>query len=150
MENATPRRTSEGFSRNRLNIILAVLEKKCKLAISYKDVFTNIVGGLELESPSADLGVAMALYSSDKNISIDPQTVIMGEIGLTGEVRPVANIEQLVKESEKVGFKKVILPKANYERIEEMAKKMKIKFIPVDTVNAAINALFPATPKAGK
>jgi DNA repair protein RadA/Sms len=74
----------------------------------------------------------------------------MGEIGLTGEVRPVPNIEQLVKEVEKVGFKKVILPKANYERIEEMAKKMKIKFIPVDTVNAAINALFPATPKAGK
>lgn len=140
VQNSIPRRTSEGYSRNKLNILLAVLEKRCKVPLTYKDVFTNVVGGMELEEPGADLGVAMALYSSDKNIPINPQTVIMGEIGLTGEVRPVGNIEQLVREAEKVGFTSCVLPKRNYERVKGKSGKMKL--FPVDTINDAISVLF--------
>lgn len=141
VEGVPPRRTSEGFSRNRLSIILAVLEKKNKIALSYKDVFINIVGGMEIEEPGADLGIAMALYSSDKNIPVDPQTLIIGEVGLTGEVRPVGQIEQLINEAEKVGFKHCILPERNYDRVKDKAKKMKL--YPVKTVQNAIDILFP-------
>lgn len=140
VQNSIPRRTSEGFSRNKLNIIIAVLEKRCKVALTYKDIFVNVVGGMELEEPGADLGVAMALYSSDKNKPIDPQTVIIGEIGLSGEVRPVSNIEQLVREAEKVGFNKCVLPTKNYERVKDIVTKMRL--CPVDTMNDAITAIF--------
>lgn len=140
VQNATPRRTSEGFSRNRLNIIVAVLEKKCGIPLTYKDIYVNVVGGMHIEEPGADLGVAMALYSSDKNLSIDPQTLILGEIGLTGEVRPVAGIEQLVKEAEKVGFQSCMIPKKNFPRAKELVKKMSL--IPVETVSEAVKTLF--------
>lgn len=141
VEGVPPRRTSEGFSRNRLSIILAVLEKKNKIALSYKDVFINIVGGMEVEEPGADLGVAMAMYSSEKNYPVDAQTLIIGEVGLTGEVRPVGQIEQLINEAERVGFKYCILPEKNYERVKNKTKKMKLH--PVKTVQNAIDTLFP-------
>ena len=145
VEGVSPRRTSEGFSRNRLSILLAVLEKKNKVALSYKDVFVNIVGGMEVDEPGADLGVAMALYSSEKNIPVDPQTLIIGEVGLTGEVRPVGQIEQLINEAEKVGFKECILPEKNYDRVKGKAKKIKLH--PVKSVQNAIDILFPSKPK---
>lgn len=140
VQNSIPRRTSEGYSRNKLNIILAVLEKRCKSALTYKDVYVNVVGGMAIEEPGADLGVAMALYSSDKNKPIDPQTVLMGEIGLSGEVRPVGNIEQLVREAEKVGFTKCVLPSKNFERVKDIVTT--IKLYPVDTLKDAISILF--------
>lgn len=140
VENAIPRRTSEGFSRNRLNIIAAVLEKKCRIPLAWQDIYINIVGGMEVEEPGADLGVAMAMVSSEKNKPIDPYTVLIGEIGLTGEVRPVANAEQLVNEAEKVGFKTCILPSKNYGKVSE--KKPKIALKSIDTVKDAINLLF--------
>jgi len=151
VQNSIPRRTSEGYSRNKLNIIIAVLEKRCGVPLTYKDVYVNVVGGMEIvQEPGADLGVAMALYSSDKNTAIDPQTVIIGEIGLTGEVRPVGNIEQLVREAEKVGFTRCILPNRNHERVKDKVKSMKL--FPVDTIQDAIAVLFrtSATPKTKK
>jgi DNA repair protein RadA/Sms len=147
VEGVQPRRTTEGFSRNRLSIILAVLEKKNKIALSYKDVFLNVVGGMEIEEPGADLGVAMAIYSSEKNYPVDAQTLIIGEVGLSGEVRPVGQIEQLLNEAEKVGFKTCILPEKNHERVIDKFKKMKLH--PVQTVQAAIDILFAAAPAKG-
>jgi len=146
VQNAIPRRTSKGFSRDQLNIIIAVLEKRCGVPLTYKDIYVNVVGGMDIfQEQSADLGVAMALYSSDKNIPLDPQTVIIGEIGLTGEVRPVGNIEQLVREAEKVGFTKCILPNRNYDRVKDKVKSMSV--FPVDTIKDAIAILFGKQPK---
>lgn len=140
-----PRRTSEGFNRNRLSILVAVLEKRCNVPLSYKDIFLNVVGGMDIEEPSADLGVAMAIYSSDKNLNIGNQTVILGEVGLTGEVRQVPHVEQMLNECDKVGFQTCILPKRNYEKVKDKFKSRSIKLIPVETVKEAIEKLFPAS-----
>lgn len=141
VEHSIPRRTSEGFSRNRLNIIVAVLEKKLKVKLTYKDIYLNVVGGMEIDEPGADLGVAVSLYSSEKDLTVDAHTLIIGEIGLTGEVRPVGSIEQLVNEAEKVGFKTCILPKANYDRVK--GKYSNITCKPVSTIDETIRLLFP-------
>jgi DNA repair protein RadA/Sms len=138
--NSIPRRTSEGYSRNRLSILLAVLEKLCGVQLTFKDVYINVVGGIEIEDPGADLAIAMALYSSDVNKVLDPQTAIIGEIGLTGEVRPVAQIEQIVQEMERIGFATCILPTKNYERMKGKTKTLILK--PVDTLKDAIKILF--------
>lgn len=135
-ENAIPRRTSRGFERDRFNILIAVLEKKCSIPLGIKDVYLNIVGGIKLNDPSSDLGVAMAIASSERDVVINPLTCIIGEIGLNGEVRPVKDIEMLVKEAEKNGFTEFILPEQNLERAQKVAKK--INLLPVKKVSQAI------------
>ena len=139
VENAIPRRTSEGYSRNRLNIITAILEKKCGIKLAHKDIYLNVVGGMALDKQetSADLGIALAIASSDKEKAIDADTVILGELGLAGEVRRIANIEQLVKEAERNGYKRCILPQGNMERAKKNVSTMEL--IPVGQVYQAIN-----------
>lgn len=138
-ENAIPRRTSRGFERDRFNILVAVLDKRCGVKLATKDIFLNVVGGMDLEEPGSDLGVALSIVSSDKDVIIDPFTTIIGEVGLAGEVRPVPSIERLVKEAERNGFKRFVLPEKNYENAKKVAGKIEI--IPVSKVKEAIKII---------
>lgn len=110
---SSPRRVATGIEYNRVLQILAVLEKRVGLDLSKQDVYVNAVGGLDIEEPSADLGIALAVATCARNVTVDPATVIIGEVGLSGEVRRVSNLEQKVNEAQKLGFKRVIVPKAN-------------------------------------
>ncbi len=121
-----PRRTAVGVDLNRLNLIIAVLEKKIGLPLMNQDVYINVVGGLRLEGTSADLGIAMAIYSSMRGITIpSKEMVAMGEISLTGELRPIGNLEKMMKEAEKMGFTNCIIPKKNKFKFD--GKTMKYK-----------------------
>ena len=114
-----PRRTSMGIDFNRLNLLIAVLEKKGGIHLGGMDVFVNIVGGLKIVEPAADMGIVTALVSSFREIPVDPQTFVFGEIGLSGEVRAVAQGEARIREAAKVGFKRAIVPLGNAERLND-------------------------------
>lgn len=113
-----PRRTSMGIDFNRLNLLIAILEKKASLQLSSMDIFVNIVGGLRIVEPAADLGIIASLVSSFREVPIDPTTVFFGEAGLAGEVRAVGMAEQRLKEASKIGFKRAIIPEGNRERLK--------------------------------
>jgi len=134
-----PQRTSNGFDYKRLQMILAVLEKKLGILFQKNDVFVNIAGGIYLNDISVDLGIAAAICSSFRDIPIDSKTVLIGEVGLTGEVRSVSNIEQRISEAEKLGFERIIMPKLNYEKL---GKKFKIQLVPVEKMSVALAMLF--------
>ena len=113
-----PRRTAVGVDNSRLNLILAVLEKKLKVPFYNCDVYVNVVGGLNLDGTSGDLGLAIALLSSVKSRAIKlDKTIVVGEIGLTGEVRPISHCEKIVNEASKLGFKNIIIPERNEKKI---------------------------------
>ena len=114
-----PRRTSMGIDFNRLNLLIAVLEKKGGIHLGGMDVFINIVGGLKIVEPAADLGIIAAIVSSFRELPLDPQTFVFGEVGLSGEVRAVARGEARIKEAAKVGFKRAIVPAGNAERLKD-------------------------------
>lgn len=132
---SVPQRTVTGFDLRRLQMIIAVLEKRLGAKFFKHDVFVNIAGGMQISDPSIDLGVAAALVSSLKDDAIDPKTAIIGEIGLTGEVRSVSLIEQRIKEVAKLGFEKVVLPNNNYKSI---INKQKIEYQPVERISLAL------------
>jgi DNA repair protein RadA/Sms len=108
-----PRRSTIGFEYNRLNQILAILEKRIGINLSKSDVLVNVVGGLKITEPAADLGVALAVISSIRDIIMPSDTIALGELGLGGELRMVTQLEQRLKEASKLGFKKAIIPKSN-------------------------------------
>lgn len=112
-----PRRTSAGFDYNRLNLLLAVLEKRLGLYFSNLDTYLNIVGGIRLDEPAADLAVAMALVSGLRDIPIDENLIAFGEVGLSGELRSVPRVQARVNEAARMGFKTCILPKASLKQI---------------------------------
>lgn len=118
-----PQRSATGLDYRRLQMILAVLEKRLGLALGKHDVFVNIAGGLRLDDPAVDLGVAAAIVSSFRDIAIQADTALIGEIGLTGEVRAVVSIEQRVNEARKLGFQNIVLPEANMKRFMKSAAK---------------------------
>jgi len=103
-------------------LLIAVLEKKAGLMLSSQDVYMNVVGGLKINEPSIDLGIISAVTSSFKNISIPKDVVIMGEVGLTGEVRRINLIEKRIKEAEKLGFKTCIIPESNKKDLKDNYK----------------------------
>ena len=109
----SPRRVSNGIDYNRLLQILAVLEKRIGLNLSKQDVYVNVIGGLEIDEPAADLGVALAVATCARDVCVTPDTVIVGEIGLSGEIRAVNNLDKRIKEAEKLGFKRIIVPASN-------------------------------------
>ena len=111
-----PRRTSVGIDYNRVNMLIAVLEKRGSISLSGCDCYVNIAGGMKLSDPSADLGVLMAIASSFRDRPVDAHTVIIGEIGLAGEIRGVRNITQRIKEATKLGYKKLIVPRSNQSK----------------------------------
>ncbi len=113
-----PRRTSMGVDYNRVNLLVAVLEKKAGMHLGGMDIFINIVGGLKVIEPASDLGIIAAIASSFREIPIDSKTFLFGEVGLSGEVRAVAQGETRLKEASKIGFKKAIIPKGNMERLK--------------------------------
>lgn len=106
----TPQRSCTGFDNRRLNMLLAVLERRVGFKLSQKDVFLNIAGGVKVNDPAMDLAVISAILSSNMDIPIDADTCLSGEVGLTGELRPVSRVEQRISEAEKLGFKRIIVP----------------------------------------
>lgn len=133
----SPRRVSNGIDYNRLLQILAVLEKRIGLNLSKQDVYVNVIGGIDIDEPAADLGVALAVTTCARDVVVDPKAVIVGEMGLSGEIRAVNNLDKRVKEAEKLGFKKIIVPKANNIKKEDFQD---IEIIPVSRVIDAITA----------
>ena len=134
-----PRRMSTGFDYNRLNLILAVLEKREGLFFSNLDAYLNIVGGLKLEEPAVDLAVAMTLVSSLRDKPIDDDMVIFGEIGLSGEVRSISRITERVAEAARLGFKQCVVPKSNIKALGKL--KDSISVIGVSSLSEALNLI---------
>lgn len=107
----TPQRSSTGFDAKRLNMLLAVMEKRCGFKLAAKDVFLNITGGIKVVDPAIDLAVVAAVLSSNTDLSLDPKTVLAAEVGLSGEIRPVNRVEQRIAEAQKLGFERIIISK---------------------------------------
>lgn len=128
---AMPRRTSLGIDVNRLHLLSAVLDRHLDLRLANADVFINVVGGLKLIEPAADLAVAAAILSTESRKELDPKTVFFGEIGLTGEVRGVSFVDIRIKEADKLGFNNFVLPLSNKKHLESLAlsKEKKITFV---------------------
>lgn len=133
-----PRRTANGIDYNRLTLLIAVLEKRAGLMLGGQDVYLNVVGGIRINEPALDLGIILAAASSFKNISIPKEVIVMGEVGLTGEVRSVNLIEKRVKEAEKMGFQTCILPESNKKLLKD---KFKLDIIGVRNINEAMKKL---------
>ena len=133
-----PRRTAAGTDYNRVNLLMAVLEKRVGLPLSNYDAYINIAGGIRMNEPAIDLGIVMAIVSSYKKQSISPGTIVFGEVGLSGEVRAVSMPEQRVAEARKLGFKTCIMPQVS----KDMLKKIEgIEVIGVKSVNQAMNLI---------
>lgn len=132
-----PRRVAGGFEYSRMNLLIAVLEKRCGLFFGTSDAYLNVIGGLRLNEPAADLAVACALASSLKDFIIPDDTLLIGEVGLAGEVRAVSVIERRIMESEKLGFKRCILPARN--KTEHIKTSMEL--IPVYSVRDTLNKI---------
>ena len=130
-----PKRTANGIDYNRLALLIAVLEKRVGLQLGSQDVYLNVVGGLRINEPSIDLGIVLVTASSFKNVPIPKDMVIMGEVGLTGEIRRINNIEKRLKEAEKLGFKTCIIPESNKRDLKD---KFKLDIICVRNINEAI------------
>ena len=136
----TPQRSATGFDQRRLNMLLAVLEKRVGFKLMQKDVFLNIAGGLRVTDMAMDLSVIAAVLSSNVDTAIEAGWCMAGEVGLSGEVRPVNRIEQRISEAEKLGFTHIVLPKYNLQGI--VRKKFNIEIVPVRKVEEALRALF--------
>lgn len=136
----TPQRSAIGFDVRRMNMLLAVLEKRVGFKLGQKDVFLNIAGGLKVSDPAIDLAVISAILSSSLDIAIDRTFCMAGEVGLSGEIRPVSRIEQRIAEAGKLGFDRIIIPSANMHGLN--AKKAGIEIVPVNKVEEAFKQLF--------
>jgi DNA repair protein RadA/Sms len=137
---ALPRRQAMGVDPGRVSLLVAVLEKRVGLSLGGQDIFVNVAGGVRLTEPAADLGVALALASSFLDRPVPPDTIIFGEIGLTGEVRAVSQPEVRLKEGAKLGFKRALLAARQVERLGE---RFDLELVGVDTLAAAIRTLTP-------
>jgi len=122
----TPQRTSTGFDTRRLSMLLAVLEKRASFKLASKDVFINIAGGLRVDDPAIDLAVVSAILSSTVDIPVDPFTCFAGEVGLSGEIRPVNRIDQRLGEADKLGMKRILMPAFNKNRMDPSRYKLQI------------------------
>ena len=136
----TPQRSATGFDQRRLNMLLAVLEKRVGFRLAQKDVFVNIAGGLRVTDMAMDISIIVAVISSNTDIPVDSQWCVCGEVGLSGEVRPVGRIEQRIAEAEKLGFTDIIIPRSNMAGLD--SKRFKINIHPVRKVEEALRLLF--------
>lgn len=134
-----PRRMATGIDYNRMIMLTAVLEKKCGMIFANQDMYMNVIGGLKIIEPSADLPIICAICSSFKDKKIDNNIIIIGEVSLTGEVRGISNIDKRINEAEKLGFKKAIIPFSNFKSLK---KYDTIDIIPVKTVSDALKEIF--------
>ena len=133
-----PRRAANGVDYNRLTLLMAVLEKKARLPLGSQDIYLNVVSGIKIQEPAVDLGMILAVASSYKNIPIPNDLVAIGEVGLTGEVRSVNMIDKRLKEAEKLGFKKCIIPENNKKLLKE---NYKLDIIGVKNITDALKIL---------
>lgn len=133
-----PRRTANGIDYNRLTLLVAVMEKKAGFMLGNQDVYLNVVGGLKVNEPALDLGIILATASSFKNVSIPKGVIVLGEVGLTGEVRTINMMEKRLKEAERLGFKKCIIPENNKKLLKE---SYKLDIIGVKNINEAMKAI---------
>ena len=136
----TPQRSATGFDLRRLNMLLAVLEKRVGFKLAQKDVFLNIAGGIRVTDPAIDLSVIASVLSSNVDTAIERNVCMAGEVGLSGEIRPVTRIAQRIAEAEKLGFSRFILPDANLKGLEGATRH--IELVPVHRVEEALRALF--------
>ena len=136
----TPQRSVTGFDAKRMNMLLAVLEKRVGFKLAQKDVFLNIAGGLKVNDPALDLSVICAILSSNVDMAIARDVCMSGEVGLTGEIRPITRIEQRILEAEKLGFSNIIVPRHNLKGFD--TSKLKIQITEVAKVEEAFRALF--------
>lgn len=136
----TPQRSVTGFDGRRLNMLLAVLEKRVGFKLGQKDVFLNIAGGLKVNDPALDLAVVCAILSSNVDMVIDRGVCFSGEVGLSGEIRQVTRLEQRISEAEKLGMNKILIPRHNLKGID--VSKFKIKVVEVGKVEEAFRELF--------
>jgi DNA repair protein RadA/Sms len=134
----TPQRNSNGYDAKRLNMILAILEKKCGLRMGTQDVFINIAGGLRVEDPGIDLSIVASIVSSFESMPIDSKICFVGELGLSGEIRAVSRIEQRISEAEKLGFKTIYISKFNKLPKTNFA----IKIVEVSKIDELLQFLF--------
>ena len=132
----SPKRTASGIDYNRLSLIIAVLEKRVGLKLSSQDVYVNVIGGLHIDEPAADLGTALAIASGFKNFTVPNNTAVMGEIGLTGEIRTINSADKRIKEAVKLGFENIIVPIGNTDNYD-IPKENKIIY--VSDIKHAIN-----------
>jgi DNA repair protein RadA/Sms len=137
----TPQRTTTGFDMRRLHILLAVLEKRCGFKLGIKDVFLNIAGGIRVEDPAIDLAIICAILSSSEDLPIDPYVCFAGEVGLTGEIRPVNRIEPRIREAARLGFKKIFVSRYNLQGLE-IKQESGIQVIGVGKVEEVFEQLF--------
>lgn len=136
----TPQRSATGFDIRRMNMLLAVLEKRAGFKLAQKDVFLNIAGGLRVNDPAIDLAVLAAVLSSSLDISIEPGVCMAGEVGLSGEIRPVNRIEQRIMEAEKLGFSRILIPHNNLKGFD--TSRCRIQIVQVRKVEEAFRQLF--------
>ena len=136
-----PRRTAAGLDYNRVNLLMAVLEKRAGLPLSSYDAYVNIAGGIRMNEPASDLGIVMAIASSYKNKPVPEDTIVFGEVGLSGEVRAVTMPEQRVAEAKKLGFKVCILPEVSRKSLKNMGGQEELRIIGVRSINQAIDLL---------
>ena len=136
----TPQRSATGFDLRRLNMLLAVLEKRVGFKLAQKDVFLNIAGGIRVSDPAIDLSVIAAVLSSNVDTAIERNACMAGEVGLSGEIRPVTRIAQRIAEAQKLGFARILVPEANLKGLD--TQRLSIELVPVRRVEEALRALF--------
>ena len=136
----TPQRSSTGYDIRRLNMLLAVLEKRSGFRLSNKDVFLNIAGGIKVDDPAIDLSVIAAILSSNEDIPIDRDICLAAEVGLSGEIRAVNRIEQRIAEAAKLGFRKILISKYNTKGLD--IQKSPIEIVPLAKVEDLVAFLF--------
>ena len=136
----TPQRSATGFDSRRLNMLLAVLERRVGFKLAQKAVFLNIAGGLRVTDPAIDLSVIVAVLSSNVDTGIERGVCMAGEVGLSGEIRPVMRMEQRVAEAQRLGFRRIILPEASIKQLDP--KRLHIELVPVRKVEDALRQLF--------
>ena len=134
----TPQRSATGFDTKRMNMLLAVLEKKCGFRLGAKDVFLNITGGIKIDDTAIDLAVICSILSSDQDIALDKQICFAGEVGLSGEIRAVSRVDQRIAEAEKLGYKQIVISK--YNKLN--TKNFKIEIIKCGKIEEVFKFLF--------
>ena len=135
-----PQRSSTGYDARRLNMLLAVLEKRCGFKLGSKDVFLNIAGGLKVDDPALDLAIISSILSSNEDVPVDKNICFAGEIGLSGEIRSVNRINQRISEANKLGFHKILISK--YNQISYDKNKLEMEIVTVSKVDEVYGILF--------
>ena len=142
------RRRAQGFDYNRLTLLVAVLEKRMGLALEAEDIFVNVAGGIKIEDPAADLAVAVAIVSAFREQLVVPETVVIGEVGLAGEVRSISQADLRINEAEKLGFKHCVLPRNNFKSLDY--KKDSLELIPVSVLKEALDIILSLPAKQAR